>query len=404
MTKLRAMFNAGESVYLTTPSEVSIEKALEDLAYTRFVLENAYSGYLFLDKEVFDGAFDHMRKTLNQRRQTIEVNRLIDLLADNLSFIEDGHLIFATADYGKGFYRKYQTYLTDFKVKKADGKLLDTDSNQEIIPSQDSRLFKTLGPADEEVFLLGIRSTDEVKTLKVQIGSRIKEAAVHKIKSKPQTSDVLMDLKAEDGIACVTSSTFIGDSKEDFEKFHDIGKKAHDYPHVLWDLSNNLGGNSEFPKLFLKGLNNDCFDETRVLDLKSTLVSAKENGKIQAVPFGLEAKENPEPEDRSSYTGTLHVVINDFVASSAELAVIMAKSVEHVVFYGCNTRGVGRFGDLCIYYLPNSKIVLWCPQKVFDHSIAEGRGFEPDFWIDDEAVVDIVKQYIKTVDWTAAKR
>jgi hypothetical protein len=82
------------------------------------------------------------------------------------------------------------------------------------------------------------------------------------------------------------------------------------------------------------------------------------------------------------------------VASSAEIAVAWAKTLHDVTFYGCNSLGIGRFGELCIYYLPNSKITLWCPQKVFDTNIVETVGFEPDYWIDSTNVVGFVQNKI----------
>ena len=69
--------------------------------------------------------------------------------------------------------------------------------------------------------------------------------------------------------------------------------------------------------------------------------------------------------------------------------------MNNAVFYGCNSLGIGKFGDLCIYYLPNSKITLWCPQKVFDNSIEETVGYEPDIWVDNNDVVSEVIKHIR---------
>lgn len=94
---------------------------------------------------------------------------------------------------------------------------------------------------------------------------------------------------------------------------------------------------------------------------------------------------------------TLHVIVNDRVASSGESAVFMALSLPRVVLYGCNTLGIGRFGDLCVYTLPNSHITLWCPQKAFEQALEEGMGYEPDIWIDSHDVAAVVKGYIQTL-------
>ncbi|MDY2629557.1 MAG: hypothetical protein SOW08_14790 [Lachnospiraceae bacterium] len=97
------------------------------------------------------------------------------------------------------------------------------------------------------------------------------------------------------------------------------------------------------------------------------------------------------------FDGTLHVIINNQVASSGELALVYAKSLPKVIFYGCNTLGIGQFGDLCIYYLPNSNVTLWCPQKVFNTVISETEGMKPDFWITE--ITAIIEHFSK---WLSA--
>lgn len=75
-------------------------------------------------------------------------------------------------------------------------------------------------------------------------------------------------------------------------------------------------------------------------------------------------------------------VVNDRVASSGERAVFMALSLPRAAVYGCNTLGIGRFGDDT---LPHSHTTLWCPQKAFEEAPEEG-GYELDVWIDSQDV------------------
>lgn len=163
---------------------------------------------------------------------------------------------------------------------------------------------------------------------------------------------------------------------------------------MIWDLSNNLGGNSEFANSFLTGLDGGFIDTSNTLELKSSLVFAKETGIIKTLPYSLEPFLADTADKAGCFCGKLHVIINDQVASSAELAIVMARQIPNTTFYGCNSLGIGRFGDLCIYYLPNTHIVLWCPQKVFDAGIIEEVGFEPDYWIDNEDPVSSVIAFI----------
>lgn len=180
----------------------------------------------------------------------------------------------------------------------------------------------------------------------------------------------------------IPCSGFIGDRQEDIDKFYSVGIKCGNFKHVIWDLSNNTGGNFEFPKNFLKGLYGTFADTVKIFELHSSLVGAKETGKIKEVPYSLNRTKNTDlPVKDVLFGGRLHVILNDGVASSAELALAYAKTYPNVTFYGCNMLGIGRFGDLHIYYLPNFKIVLWCPQTVFGVHIRENVGITSDYWI-----------------------
>ena len=97
----------------------------------------------------------------------------------------------------------------------------------------------------------------------------------------------------------------------------------------------------------------------------------------------------------NSFKGTLHVIINNYVASSGESAVLMAKELKKTKVYGCNTLGIGQFGDLLVYYLPYSQMTIWCPHKVFQSCILETVGYEPDYWIDSIEPLECVLKFIK---------
>lgn len=258
---------------------------------------------------------------------------------------------------------------------------------------QGLRLF----PTWDGHFLVGQRSKAALTEVDLTIGDRKERLPVHKIQSRPSGDEVVMRAEYDGEIAYVVSSTFVGDDPEALAQCYEIGRRCREYPHVIWDLSNNLGGNSEFARQFLQGLSGVRPSMGRVLSLNSTLVHAKEWGEIQEQPYGF-AQEPQEPgEGACLFHGTLHVIVNDRVASSGESAVFMALSLPQVVLYGCSTLGIGRFGDLCVYTLPNSHITLWCPQKSFEQAPEEGVGYEPDVWIDSQDVAATVKRYIKTL-------
>ena len=317
----------------------------------------------------------------------------MDWMAQQFSFLDDGHLSLTIPEYGVGFYRKCQTYMTDLTLEAKGGSYLDANTGQTVHPDKDLRLFPTF----EGRFLVGQRSWAVLTEVELTIAGRKERLPVHKIQSRPSGDEVLMRAEYDGTIAHVVSSSFVGDDQEALDRCREIGRRCREYPHVIWDLSNNLGGNSEFARQFLQGLSGVRPSMGRVLSLNSTLVHAKEWGEIQEIPYGFTQEPQEQEEVACLFNGTLHVIVNDRVASSGESAVFMALSLPRVVLYGCNTLGIGRFGDLCVYTLPNSHITLWCPQEAFEQAPEEGMGYESDIWIDSHDVAAVVKGYLQTL-------
>lgn len=395
MTVLRKRFNQGENLYKPVPDAITADEALEDILYLQYVLENAYSGYPYFRKALFDNAFSSMRRILNQQT-TIKPNHLIDMISEQLSFINDGHLSFTTEAYGRGFYQQTLTYVSNMLLEEKDGKYFDTSTQKHIELYGNATLFHTVSTDDRCLYLVGESSKQEIQDVQLLIDGCLTKVPVHKIRSIEATEEVLVSEAYYDDIAIITCNTFLGDSEQDLKKLKSIGEKCRKYPHVIWNLSNNLGGNSAFAEQFLTGLNGGYRNTALLRSLNSTLVHAKEYGEIKETAYHFTEEKPAAFAGEDLFCGTLHVIFNNCVASSGELALIYARSLPKVVFYGCNTMGIGHFGDLCIYYLPHSKITLWCPQKVFQTIIPETEGMHPDFWIDSSDVLSVVKDHIRS--------
>lgn len=381
MTLLRRKFNRGENLYKPAPETLPVADALDDVLYAKFVFENAYSGFPYFEKSLFDAAFASITQAA-QRAAQITPEQLIDLFGEKLSFLSDGHLAFTTAEHGTGFYQKLQTYVSDLPVRRIADAYYDIKTGKQVLFEAPVRVFPSLDADGADCCLLGVRSKRPVDAISITLDGHPDRLPLHKIRSREPAEESLLEERYEKDVAIITCSTFVGDSEEDLQRLYEAGLKCRGYRHVIWDLSNNLGGNSDFPKRFLQGLCGSADSSAKVLELQSTLVHAKETGEILDIPYRFAALPDTPAEDCSLFDGALHVILNDRVASSGESAVCWAAACPKVTFYGCNSLGIGRFGDLCIYYLPHSGIVLWCPQKVFDTGIQETAGFEPDYWLD----------------------
>ena len=363
MTILRKRFHSGECLDKPSPQSLSARDALEDVLYAQYVLENAHSGYAYHDKALFDHTF---RQILASVRSVTAITprQLIDLICGQLAFICDGHLALTTADYGKGFYQKLQTYAAQLRVVQSGGAYYAADSGEQVCFDETARAFPTIGTETDgrDVRLLGVRSKTPVEAFPVRIGEHASLLPLHKIMGEKP-------------------------ARESLNMLYETGKKVQELSARRVESFKQFGRKLRVSyALFVRPVRQ--VPRSKTLALQSTLVYTKETGEQKAVPYRFSQVPEPPAYQKKCepFHGAPHVILNDGAASSAELAAAYPR----VTFYGCNSLGIGRFGDLCIYYLPHSQIAQWCPQKVFDAGIQETIGFEPDFWIDSGDVVSVV--------------
>ena len=395
---------SGQNIDKDCPKSVSREEALEDIAYLRFVMENAYSGYTYYEKALFDNAFSELEREAGSEN-SFTPEQIANMIFEKLGFITDGHLQLFANDEMKHFYTIEKTYISDLRIVEKDGSYYDEKTGEKVAFASPVRAFPTVCENGENAFLLGIRSKKSIDEIEVTLGKRAVKLPVHRIKSAKKGEDFLHKERYLEDTAIITCSSCGSDSEEDKQAMREIGEKCRGYKRVIWDLSNNGGGNSELPQNFMNGLTGGICEGQgiKVMVLESTAVKAKLTGEIEETPYGFVPEEPREGKTFNEvyadlFPGELHVVINDGIASSGELAAVFATQVPRVKFYGCNTAGIGRFGDIMFYYLPHSQITLACPFKVFDMGIEETFGFGPDYWGDHEDVVSVILKKLGVKD------
>lgn len=396
MQALMEKVYSGESMYGDMPERISAEAAAEDTEYVRYVLENAYSGYDCYDNTLFDEAFEALALAVNSGEEMTQA-QLIELIRSHLSFITDGHLALTTPEVWATFHQTKRTFVSDMPIIEKEGELYSADTGERVSFDEPVRTLPTIPKGREKALLIGIRSKDEPTDITVTLGEKQVKLPVHRIKSAKKTEPVLHKERYLDDVAVVTSSQFGSDYEKVKGELLEIGKKCREYKHVIWDLSNNGGGDSRFPDEFLTGLNGGVdYGGMKCSTMHSAVVNAKLTGEISEMEKHFTDEEDiPKKDYDDLFEGALHIIINDGIASSGEWAVSTIKRVPRAVLYGCNTQGVCTFGDLTFYRLPNSRILLGCPYKIFDIGAKETMGFEPDYWIDDEEPVSVVLEHIK---------
>lgn len=212
--------------------------------YLKYVFENAYSGFSYYDKPLFDTAFAAIVKSLKNSAQ-ITPDQLIDVICSNLSFISDGHLALTTADYGNGFYKELQTYVSDMLVYKVRDAYYDAKTKKQVFFDDAVRAFPTLNNSIADSYLIGIRSKNPTEKISVKSDGKDEVLPLHRIMSKEQTEESLVEERYEENIAIITCSSFVGDSEEAMKKLYEIGKNAENiamwfgiYPIISAEIRN----------------------------------------------------------------------------------------------------------------------------------------------------------------------
>ena len=76
----------------------------------------------------------------------------------NFSFaIDKFGISLSTQDYGKGFYKKTQTYVTDLILSEIDGCYFDLHTDKPVSFDNTLRVFPTITKNGTDAYLLGVR-------------------------------------------------------------------------------------------------------------------------------------------------------------------------------------------------------------------------------------------------------
>lgn len=217
MQILRKKFNNGEQINKNIPTSVTVQAAMEDVCYVEYVIKNAYSGYSYYDEARFERAFESLKNNVSHMTGDVKPEKLVDIFAEELSFISDGHLAFTANDYGKGFYKKLQTYVADcLLLYEENGCFFDMLSGKRVLFSVDIRAFPTIPKNGKKLFLLGMRSKEPINEIQLNIDGLPVSLPVRKIRSEGR-NDAILKESYEDGIAVICCSDFVGDKGEDLK-------------------------------------------------------------------------------------------------------------------------------------------------------------------------------------------
>ena len=370
---------------------ISIESAIADVEQFFFLFKYAYSGYEYYSVR-YD--FEQLKsKLVNQLSSTFDVSisclHLCKILHQTLSpIVMDGHIAVSYADFEGAFLQPYNPYVTDVIVEKESDHYIVIESshlqmNKTILQSSDIHgdLFPTLVPGHQNAcYLIGRYAQEDPCYIEIS-GYRCQTHLLRCCQLDARSAN-LYELNEEATYAIFTNPSYqIYEEMEKHESnFLHAGTLCARKNFTIWDLSNNHGGNSKYPEAFLRGLNGYVQCEMDTAILHSPVIGNADTDKY------YEFQKAPKVDHtKSTYDGTLYIVMNKQTGSSAENAISFSQSCKNTITLGSPSAGVGLFGEVRPYQLTHSGIFVLLPYKLFYEDDFEiGKGKFPDYWIDNE--------------------
>jgi hypothetical protein len=389
------------------PRSISSADAAMDVERFFYLLEHGYCGYGYFGRR---GSFDAARAAILQDLDAGErwsPEELVERIRHHLGFIVDCHLkldrvTFAGHD---DFWFAQNSVVPGQKVVSVNG----TDP--------EAFLFDSLDEKGRAVTILGTLALSEPEPLRVETQEDgVVSAQSRRLHQSEYKGSELFRYFRLGGIPVVRIRTFSDHHTEQIDGFLQTADELRGEPCVIVDIRGNGGGNTRWPKEWIRRLTGQAPDLNQVLSelVSRTALVGQANylawlaaGPGSAISEQLERQreelyaevERFDSQGARPYWGTAYVppkqpianettivvIIDRAVASSGEgLISYLQNQVENVVLVGENTRGALCFGHVTAHRLPHSKLIAFLPVKLnvpLDLEWREQHGFDPDYWV-----------------------
>ncbi|MCM1375145.1 MAG: S41 family peptidase [Muribaculum sp.] len=383
---------------------ITKEQALQDIEQLIYIIDNRYCGKEYWENKgiEFSSCYQEIRDYVLHEEEIYisDYCRAIHRAFDR--GIVDNHFAFASPLTGRlGYHKQYNAYFADLLIEKRVDKFYVIKSGySDIVVGDEVQnedvLFPTLAPMGKRRYLVGKRSYGELVSMLISVNGIVREVGLHKCRAgkKIEDRDICLYEKERAGIPIIRANCcdFVGNLREHTDIVA-IGKRYSSSERLILNYLSNEGGYNRITREFIQGLNGYAHLEEYSAKLISPITEGKDC-KRQWIVSDCQTYEY----EKAMYKGTLYMLVNSDTASSGESAVLYARSVKNLVLIGENTMGCNTFGNVASYVLGNSGIVCRVPNVVNlcrnPEDCQEGKGFEPDFWVDSTDVEGEVVEWL----------
>lgn len=393
------------------------EEAEEDIDYLFRVLKHGYAGYGFFNEEnKIDLAKVQLFEFLQGRNEVTSLE-LAELIHEQLSFIQDCHMMIGANRFFNHFDYWYWDEIDFFQRDGQFGFL--GDKGEYWLETVDGRApteFMKLVLNQNGVPVYQLTNLSQTKPSNFTL-SILQEDGTRDLISGEWKQSLFSGQGKEysqytvEGIPIIVSRRFWGDENS-LSQFVDDAEDLRDESIIIVDIRGNNGGTSWWPQNWMAKLTDSEVQPTFLIGELQTRTSIigkinwpnSENvledalelsyTQLEELESGIRPRGwvNYEPDHSvlSNLNQLIIVLIDRNTASAAESFVASLRQLKNVVFIGENSQGCIHYGETGFYYLPNSGIMVQIGTKLFltqDLGNIEGEGFKPDLWVPaDQAV------------------
>jgi len=424
------------------PDSISEAEALEDVEMMRYLFENAYSGYAYWESNGvdFSAVCDSLNEFIygNEKVAVVDIERILVL---GLARLQDGHFSITGHDRHRFLVRK-APFFTDVLVEKslaASGDYRVVRSNYESVQpgmlyaGSEENLLEIPSRSGVEQFQLGVFTSGEPTEEEFQFISSSSSSQILSI-SLPlhpcrltewtEPDSAIFSKSVLDGVDLIRISSFRTTNHEEMMQFVASGSDLTTSEKLIVNLMGNGGGSSRYARDFVVGFNEvahwrmyfavlwspaiiGSYATTPVTEdmpestvqFISSMQESLERLRERPMRGWLQIMDDIPPRRMGNFDGMAVFMMDRGVASSGEALVDYSKSVPGAVIIGENSAGVGTFGEVHSYGLPNSLIRMRIPSKLFlMPGFEEGTGFLPDYWLDSSEPVEEVVDWLNNPD------
>lgn len=299
--------------------------------------------------------------------------------------------------------RNYLPYFTDIIVEKVGDDYIVVSSECENVKVGDvientGCMFETLPRDEKRFFLVGCRSWEKCENIKVVCNNEIISVKTHLCRvAEKETRDIVFSYCKDNDIDIIRTNTFNSSvDKTTIENAGLLGEKLKNGKVIIFDIHGNGGGNSLYSAEFIKNLNGYC-EESLYTTMELLTPLHKKSKEQKTKDWVVHNKNNIELE-KATFNGKLIVLTDYYCASSAEETINFTKSLKNVIRVGTNTNGCNCFTNLWVCVLPKTYMAMFLPNVTILDMFEEGKGFEPDYWLDTTKPLEEIKNWLKSDD------